>query len=157
MQVIGRFGPEVGKLLEELGVTSTALQTLAQELDAATGDAAPLKNLADAFAGAKPGTATAMLGPNNPPKLALKLAFAAVLHDAIGKALKSQAFNVETAINDLWIRLDSVRGLQKPSIDVETMKLKRLIDKRSQMFDMLKGIMEKYDATAKGVIQGIGR
>ena len=32
-----------------------------------------------------------------------------------------------------------------------------MVQKRSQMFDMLKGIMEKYDATAKGVIQAIGR
>src|SRR5262249_967028 len=39
-----------------------------------------------------------------------------------------------------------------PSIDVETMKLKRLIDKRSQMFDMLRQIIDKYNQTAKGII-----
>ncbi|MCB9648060.1 MAG: hypothetical protein H6730_15830 [Deltaproteobacteria bacterium] len=44
-----------------------------------------------------------------------------------------------------------------PSIDVETMKLKRLIDKRSQMFDMLRQIIDKYNETAKGIIQSIGR
>src|SRR5262249_40285503 len=37
------------------------------------------------------------------------------------------------------------------SIDVETMKLKRLIDKRSQMFDMLRQIIDKYNQTAKGI------
>jgi hypothetical protein len=44
-----------------------------------------------------------------------------------------------------------------PSIDVETMKLKRLIDKRSQMFDMLRQIIDKYNQTAKGIIDSIGR
>lgn len=43
------------------------------------------------------------------------------------------------------------------SIDVETMKLKRLIDKRSQMFDMLRQIIDKYNQTAKGIIDSIGR
>jgi hypothetical protein len=44
-----------------------------------------------------------------------------------------------------------------PSIDVETMKLKRMIDKRSQMFDMLRQIIDKYNQTAKGIIDAIGR
>jgi hypothetical protein len=44
-----------------------------------------------------------------------------------------------------------------PSIDVETMKLKRLIDKRSQMFDILRQIIDKYNQTAKGIIDSIGR
>lgn len=42
-----------------------------------------------------------------------------------------------------------------PSIDVETMKLKRMVDKRSQMFDMLRQIVDKYNQTAKGVIDAI--
>jgi hypothetical protein len=42
-----------------------------------------------------------------------------------------------------------------PSIDVETLKLKRLIDKRSQMFDMLRQIIDKYNQTAKGVIDSM--
>lgn len=48
-------------------------------------------------------------------------------------------------------------GNNSPSIDVETMKLKRMIDKRSQMFDMLRQIIDKYNETAKGIIQSIGR
>src|SRR5688572_7321258 len=48
-------------------------------------------------------------------------------------------------------------GNNSPSIDVETMKLKRLIDKRSQMFDMLRQIIDKYNQTAKGIIDSIGR
>jgi hypothetical protein len=41
------------------------------------------------------------------------------------------------------------------SIDVETMKMKRLIDKRSQMFDMLRQIIDKYNQTAKGIIDSM--
>ena len=44
-----------------------------------------------------------------------------------------------------------------PSIDVETMKLKRTIDKRGQMFDSLRQIIDKYNETAKNMIQSIGR
>ena len=45
----------------------------------------------------------------------------------------------------------------KDAIDVETMKMKRLIDKRGQMFDMLRQIIDKYNQTAKGIIESIGR
>jgi hypothetical protein len=44
-----------------------------------------------------------------------------------------------------------------PSIDVETMKLKRLIDKRTQMVDVMRQIIDKYNETAKGIIDSIGR
>ena len=37
------------------------------------------------------------------------------------------------------------------------MKLKRTIDKRSQMFDSLRQIIDKYNETAKNMIQAIGR
>jgi hypothetical protein len=43
------------------------------------------------------------------------------------------------------------------SIDVETMKLKRLIDRRGQMFDLLRQIIDKYNETAKSIIDAIGR
>jgi hypothetical protein len=49
------------------------------------------------------------------------------------------------------------QGGSSPSIDVETMKLKRLIDKRSQMFDMLRQIIDKYNQTAKGIIDTLAR
>ena len=48
-------------------------------------------------------------------------------------------------------------GGKSPSIDVETMKLKRMIDKRGQMFDMLRQIIDKYNETAKNIIQSMGR
>ena len=41
------------------------------------------------------------------------------------------------------------------SIDVESMKLKRTIDKRSQQFDTLRQIIDIYNQTAKGIIDSI--
>jgi hypothetical protein len=52
---------------------------------------------------------------------------------------------------------ESQLGGGNPSTDTETLKLKRLVDKRSQMFDMLRQIIDKYNQTAKGIIDSIGR
>jgi hypothetical protein len=41
------------------------------------------------------------------------------------------------------------------SIDIETKKLERMIQKRSQLFDTLSKIMERYDQSAKNVIQSM--
>jgi hypothetical protein len=67
-----------------------------------------------------------------------------------------------SALQELDIDIDRQAQLidanrTSPSIDVETMKLKRLIDQRSQMFDMLRQIIDKYNQTAKGIIDSIGR
>ncbi len=48
-------------------------------------------------------------------------------------------------------------GQGAPSMDVESMKLKRMIDKRSQMFDMLRQVIDKYNSTAKNMIDALGR
>lgn len=43
----------------------------------------------------------------------------------------------------------------EPSIDIETKKLERMIQKRSQLFELLTKVMEKYDASAKSIIQSM--
>jgi hypothetical protein len=70
---------------------------------------------------------------------------------------------------DITVQANSIKGLQddqansprlketSASIDAETMKLKRLIDKRSEMFDALKQIIDRYNATANAIIDSIGR
>ncbi len=58
--------------------------------------------------------------------------------------IASQASRIEALQNS---------NLSGGTIDVETMKLKRLIDRRSQMFE----IIDKYNQTAKGIIDSIGR
>jgi hypothetical protein len=42
-----------------------------------------------------------------------------------------------------------------PSVDVETQKLQRLIQKRSQMFDMLQQITDRHNETARQAIQNM--
>jgi hypothetical protein len=50
------------------------------------------------------------------------------------------------------------QGAESPqSIDIETMKLKRMIDKRTQTYDLLRQIIDKYNQTANGIIDSIGR
>ena len=46
-------------------------------------------------------------------------------------------------------------GGGEKSIDLETKKLERMITKRSQLFDTLGKIMERYDQSAKNVIQSM--
>ena len=41
--------------------------------------------------------------------------------------------------------------------DLEVLKLKRMIDKRAQGFDMLRVIIDKYNQTAKDIIDSMGR
>jgi len=58
-------------------------------------------------------------------------------------------------ITEQMHRVDALQdapSTDHPSIDVETMKLKRLIDKRSETFDQLRQILDKYNETAKGII-----
>jgi methyl-accepting chemotaxis protein len=44
-----------------------------------------------------------------------------------------------------------------PSIDVETQKLQRMVQKRAQMFDMMSKIMDQYSTQAKNMVQNLGR
>lgn len=170
MTPIGKIGGMgSSQLLSQLNLE---IGKMGDELVQAMGDVkGTLANLSQMFQKAASGAGGAVDVPAvQAGMLARKLFFIAVLQAAIEKAGKNQHFNVETAINDLWTSLDSVRKLgsaggaqslpavqPSSSIDVETQKLKRMIEKRSQMFDMLRGIMEKYDATAKNVIQNLGR
>jgi hypothetical protein len=60
-------------------------------------------------------------------------------------------------ITELQKQAGKDKDKKDTSIDIETMKLKRLVDKRSQMFDMLRQIIDRYNQTAKGIIDTVGR
>ncbi len=55
------------------------------------------------------------------------------------------------------LQMSDISTMPAPSIDLETMKLKRMIDKREQLFDRLRQIIDKYNQTAKSIIDEIGR
>jgi len=57
---------------------------------------------------------------------------------------------------DIEHQVQLVNSIQySPSVDVETMKLKRMIDKRSQIFDMLRQQIDQYNKTAKAIIDSM--
>jgi hypothetical protein len=68
-----------------------------------------------------------------------------------------QANGWGAAANGNGASADTDAKAKLQSIDVEVVNLKRMIDKRSQVFDMLRQIVDKYNQTAKGIIDSIGR
>jgi len=41
--------------------------------------------------------------------------------------------------------------------DLDLLKLQRMMQARSQMFELLSNVLKKYDQTAKGIIDNMGR
>ena len=75
----------------------------------------------------------------------------------ISKRFDQQMQQQANAINQMQQQQQGGGGQAGGSIDVATMKLKRLIDKRGQMFDMLRQIIDKYNETAKNMIGMMNR
>jgi len=77
--------------------------------------------------------------------------------DLLKSLMLAEMRSLDSEIERQARNAQSKQGASGPSIDVETMKLKRLIDKRSQMFDLLRQIIDNHNASAKSIIQSIGR
>ena len=77
--------------------------------------------------------------------------------DKATSTLLTQMKKLDDDILEQTSRIQALQNAQSAgqSIDVETMKLKRLIDKRSQMYDTLRQIIDKYNVTAKGIIDSM--
>ncbi len=149
-----------------LSALNVEMGSLGRDMAAATANLPDmlhaLQNTLSGVASTAATAATAKLAAGQMSQVVAKVVFVAVLNEAINKASKSAHFNVETAINDLWVRLDAARKFSSsggaagsPSIDVETQKLKRSMQKRAELFDVLGKIMERYDQSAKNVIQSM--
>lgn len=146
---------EIGSLARDMAALTTNLPAMQQALQKSLGG----------IGSAASTTSASSVAAGQVSQAVAKVVFVAVLSEAINKASRSAHFNVETAINDLWVHLDAARKFSggganagaagSPSIDVETKKLKRMIQKRSELFDVLGKIMEKYDQSAKNVIQNM--
>ena len=83
---------------------------------------------------------------------------ARILADSDLKVADQVKVVYDKSVNDQGTQVDKSKAKPDSSstnTDLETQKLQRMVEKRSQMFDMLKQIMEKYDQTAKGVIQNL--
>lgn len=55
------------------------------------------------------------------------------------------------------LQTQGLNGGAHTSIDVEALKLSKLVTKQAQMAEILRQIVDKYNQTAKGVTDGIGR
>ena len=71
------------------------------------------------------------------------------------KDIQGQAKRIEALQNKQGGAQGGAQG--DKSIDVETMKLKRSQDKRGQMFDALRQIIDKYNETTKNINQSMSR
>ena len=168
MPIIGGVGKVLGgsntsSLLSALNVE---MGSLGRDMAAATANLPDmLQSLQKSLAGigSTASTAgTAKLAAGQMSQVVAKVVFVAVLNEAINKASQSAHFNVETAINDLWVHRNAARKFSSsggaagsPSIDVETQKLKRSMQKRAELFDVLGKIMERHNQSAKNVIQSM--
>lgn len=78
-----------------------------------------------------------------------RLAYIAALQKAISKAGGQGHFNVETAVNDLWVALDAVRKGNKATI------LQSQMQQQTQLLETMSNMMKKMHDTAGSVIQNM--
>jgi hypothetical protein len=97
-------------------------------------------------------------------QLAIRIAYVAVLKEAMDKATQSKVFYAETAINDLLVHLESVRKLgSAPAMaaaggagaTIELTKLRDMIDGREKLFQLLSDLIRKNSETSAGIISNI--
>jgi len=82
------------------------------------------------------------------------------IQDTVTFARLALMRKIDRDIGDQARRVEQLQNsmAQNPrEIDVETIKLKRLIDKRSQQFDLLRKTIDKYNETARAIIDSMGR
>ncbi len=78
-----------------------------------------------------------------------RLAYIAALQQAMKKAGGPGYFNVETAINDLWVALDGVRKGHKAT------SLSAQMQQQSQLLETMTNMMKQMHDTAGSVIQNM--
>jgi hypothetical protein len=92
-----------------------------------------------------------------------KLAFISVLQQAIKKAGSAGHFNVETAINDLWVSLDRVRKGQQANLASIAKKaqaaaeggLQQKMQSQQAMLEMMSNMMKSIHDTQQRIIQNL--
>ena len=165
------MGITIGKAFDAASILSALnveMGSLGRDIASNSNVSAMLQNLQKSLESIGSTTATmppAALTGQQLSQVVTKIVFVSVLNEAINKASKNAHFNVETAINDLWVHLDAARKFSgggsaaraagSPSTDVEMQKLKRMMQKRAELFSVLGAIMTKYDQSAKNVIQSM--
>ena len=155
-QLLPKLNIEVGKLINEFANMQVPITGLLKSVQDATQPAAGVTVPGGPF-----GSLAGALAP-----LATRLAYVAVLKEAMDKATNTKLFNLETAVNDLWIHLETIKKLGSApataangggGLAIEMAKLRDMIEKRRQMFQILSDIMRSYNETARGTVQNLAR
>ena len=140
--LLSQLGIEVGKLGRDVNAAAAAMPAMLQSLQGLFGAAVagavpnPLAN---------PGTAGKV------KQTLTRLAFVSVLQEAMDKASKNQNFNLETAINDMWVHLDAVRKMAGTTSlaesDTASLRLQQLMQKRAELFSLISvALKNQHDA-----------
>jgi hypothetical protein len=86
-----------------------------------------------------------------------RLAFVSVLQEAMDKASKNQNFNLETAINDMWVHLDSVRKMAGATSlaesDAASLRLQQAMQKRAELISLISEALKNQHEAQMSVIR----
>ena len=152
-----RGKPSFGAMpsLPSMPVDSSQL-LLSKLLNAATGLAQSMDDSAKTTNEGKDGNVDETTEMLNDPSLTVEdkvTLLIMMIMKKMDKEIEEQA----NYVNSLQNKQGNKSGGGDTSIDVESQKMARLVTKRGQMFDLLRQIIDKYNETAKGVIQAMGR
>jgi hypothetical protein len=151
---LGRIAGGAAGMIDKLGLTKELSKVMAAA-ESGMGLEGSLKNLTKVFEqalGAAGGGIAAGAAQSVNQGSIEKLMYLSVLRGALQKAAESKHFNMETQVNDLWVKLSQVKQ-QKSS--ESTLRLQQMIEKQAQMQQMLSNIMKAYHDAATSVIRNI--
>jgi hypothetical protein len=96
----------------------------------------------------------AQLGTGAPDDTHRQLYVSFLLESLFFQAMEQMKSKLEQGSKIAVVTRPPARG-DGHSIDIETMKLKRMIEKRNQMFEALSQIMKNYDDSSRSIIQNM--
>ena len=148
---LSQLGIEVDNLGRDVGAAAAAMPAMMQSLQGLFGGGAA----AGAFPGAFPNPSQ----DGQIKQTLTKLAFVSVLQEAMDKASKNPHFNLETAINDMWVHLEAVGKLAgaTSSADSEAalIRLQQSMQRRGQLFSMISEIMKSQHDSQMSAIRNL--
>jgi len=151
------LGIASGNMLDAVGMPQGIASEMSKMMDETIGELrSMLTDLQKAFGDAArpPSGPVGQFGPVSTAglsQLVVRLSYIAILKEAMNKAKDGKLFNVETAINDLWVHLDSLKRMGggptlasggAAATSQELSKLAAMIEKRGALFRALSGLVQ---------------
>lgn len=151
---IGRVAGGAAGMMGKLGLNQELSKVMAAAASGAGLEGSlrdVVKSLEQAFGGVA-GGGPAAAGPGAIPGAVEKLMYLSVLRAAIQKASETKNFNLETQMNDLWVKLSQVR--QHKSSE-SALKLQQVIEKQSQVQQTISNIMKSFHDASMSVVRNL--